>query len=64
MKEINSTVFGKVMLLDPTDEDFIKLKDLAEKYPADAFGIVNKLLNKVGLAFTVTKIFEDVVEVS
>lgn len=50
MKEINSKVFGKTVLLDETEDDFIKLKELIEKYPVDSFGTVNKLLNKRGFS--------------
>lgn len=41
-------MFQEVDLLDEDEEDFIKLKEMIEKYPVNAFGIVNKLLNSKG----------------
>ncbi len=56
MEEIKSAVFGKILFLSEYDEDFIKLKELIEKYPANGFGIVNKLLNSKGLACRMERI--------
>jgi hypothetical protein len=56
MEEINSAVFGKILFLSEYDEEFIKLKELIEKYPANGFGIVNKLLNSKGLACRMERI--------
>ncbi len=52
MKEIQSQVFGYTILLDEDEEKFIELKTLIEKYPVNAFGIVNKLLNERNLSLT------------
>jgi len=45
MKSINSPAFGKIDLLDEDEEVFLDLKRMVETYPANAFGILNKLLN-------------------
>lgn len=49
MKQINSKVFGSIKLLEENDEDFQKMKNLIKKYPANGFGILNKLLNEKGM---------------
>ena len=58
MKEIDSPIFGKTTILDFEEDDYIKLKKLAIKYPVDAFGIVNKNLNKVGYCCSIQSIKE------
>ena len=45
MKNIESQIFGSIPLLDEEDQDYIILKKFIETYPANAFGILNKLLN-------------------
>ena len=45
MKEVDSPIFGVVKVLDEKDEEFIKLSELINKYPLNAFQVLNKLLN-------------------
>ena len=49
MEYINSPIFGETSLLDPNEENFKILKHMIKRFPVNAFGIVNKLLNKRGL---------------
>lgn len=55
MKRINSDIFGAIDLLDPNDEEFKKLESLIWQYPANAFGILNKVLNNLELMLKITK---------
>ena len=48
MKIIDSPMFGDVILLDEEDSDFRHLKEMVRRYPANAFGIINKLINDRG----------------
>lgn len=51
MEEIDSEVFGKTNLLDENEEDFNTLKHLIDKFPANAFGIINKKMNENGRGY-------------
>ena len=55
MEEIESRVFGRIQFLDPLGdvEKFEELEDLIDQYPANAFGIINKKLNVLGLSVTI-----------
>lgn len=45
MKTLDSPVFGKTFLLDPEEENYKILKYMIDRFPVNAFGIVNKKLN-------------------
>lgn len=53
MKEINSNIFGHINLLEEDDTELQELEDLIEKYPVNAFAIINKALNITGLCCTI-----------
>ncbi len=55
MKEVNSRIFGKVNFLEEGDDRLSELKILMEQYPANAFGIINKLLNQKGYMSSITE---------
>uniref|UniRef100_A0A6M3K0G3 Uncharacterized protein n=1 Tax=viral metagenome TaxID=1070528 RepID=A0A6M3K0G3_9ZZZZ len=58
MEEIDSRIFGRVKLLDLEQdvEEFDELQGMIESYPVDAFGIVNKMLNKRGFKIIIDKL--------
>lgn len=48
MKKINSALFGEIDLLEDEDKDLDELGPLILRYPANAFGILNRILNEKG----------------
>jgi len=61
MEEIRSNIFGTVMLLHNDDEDYSRLKTLVEKYPVNAFGMLNNRLNEKGLLCSI-KVLSTIIE--
>ena len=59
MKTIDSQIFGEILLIDQDDEDFIVLKNLIGRYPANAFGILNKILNEDNRMLSIASDTED-----
>lgn len=53
MKQIDSRMFGKTMLLEDGDSELTQLTDLILKYPVNAFGTVNKLFNSKGFVLII-----------
>ena len=56
MKEIKSVIFGDTLLLDEDEEEFNTILKLAEKYPVNVFGVINKKLNSIGYSLALGKL--------
>ena len=54
MKNIKSAIFGDTILLESSELEFQELEIEIDKYPANAFGILNKKLNKLGFNLTLS----------
>jgi hypothetical protein len=53
METINSQIFGNTNLLSEDDKELKWLKEMIDNYPVNAFGIINKKLNALGLTLTI-----------
>lgn len=56
MRFIKSQFFGEIKLLDDKEEMQLQLINLIKEYPADAFGILNKMFNSLGYILTIGKL--------
>ena len=59
MKKIDSLMFGKIDLLEEGDQELQTLIDLIHKYPANSFGIINKLFNSKALCLFVNTLKQE-----
>lgn len=57
-KVVNSGVFGEIRVLEEEQGAYRLLRTLVNRYPANAFSILNKKLNEKGLMCNIVAISE------